>query len=419
MGIAAVIASVLLAAAVGRVVAPSRPYAAVATAATAAVFLSSPLFGASEVDGELLAVPFVLAGIVAVLRSTRSRARFPRLAWWTAAGGAAAAAAAIKQDMLEVFVGGAASIAMLAFAGRRRTAAEAALAFSAGATAAVALLLWWASVHGTSPGALWDAVVSFRAEASAVISRSAPDTAAQRAAGVAVAFVSSGALALLLAAVVPAQWSRRSRDTGVARLRSAESEGRDLRLLARAVLAWEVFAVAAGGSYWLHYLVGTVPGLVLTVAAVARHRSARRLGWTAAVLAYAAIIALASVAVLAVRVSEPSTDVQVEDYLAAHARPGDTGVVAFGNPALLQGAGLSSPYPELWSLPVRVRDPDLTQFDTVLEDTDRPAWVVVSGSSLGTWGVDAGTAQSILEREYRPVQVIGDWHVYHLHTADR
>ena len=179
-----------------------------------------------------------------------------------------------------------------------------------------------------------------------------------------------------------------------------------------------MFAVAAGGSYWLHYLVGTVPGLVLTVAAVARHRPAR-LRWTAAVLAYAAVVAVASAVALAVRVGEPSTDVQVENYLAAHARPGDTGVVAFGNPALLQGAGLSSPYPELWSLPVRVRDPDLTQFDTVLEGSDRPAWVVVSGSSIGTWGVDAGTAQSILDREYHPVQVLGDWHIYHLRAVHR
>ena len=185
------------------------------------------------------------------------------------------------------------------------------------------------------------------------------------------------------------------------------------------LVAWEVFAVVVGGSYWLQYLVGTVPGLVLTVAAVARQWSARRLRWTAAALGYAAIIALASAVVLAVRVVGPSTDVQLENYLTAHARPGDTGVVAFGNPALLQGAGLSSPYPELWSLPVRVRDPDLTQFDTVLEGTARPSWVVVSGSSLGTWGVDAGTAQSLLDREYHPVQVVGDWHVYHLRTARR
>ena len=130
MGIAAVVVSVLLAAIVGRAVAPARPSAAVATAATAAVFLSSPLFGASEVDGELLAVPFVLAGIIAVLRATRSRTPYPRLAWWAAAGVAATAAAAIKQDMLEVFVAAAASIGMLVYARRQRRAAEAALAFS-------------------------------------------------------------------------------------------------------------------------------------------------------------------------------------------------------------------------------------------------------------------------------------------------
>ena len=46
-------------------------------------------------------------------------------------------------------------------------------------------------------------------------------------------------------------------------------------------------------------------------------------------------------------------------WLDEHAKPGDTAVVAFGAANILQATGLRSPYPDLWSLPVRVHDPEL------------------------------------------------------------
>ena len=74
LGAAWVGMAVVLAAVLGRVAGrlgdPRTPrLSPVWPAATAAVFLVSPMFGASEVDGELLAVPFVLAGITAVLKA--------------------------------------------------------------------------------------------------------------------------------------------------------------------------------------------------------------------------------------------------------------------------------------------------------------------------------------------------------------
>jgi hypothetical protein len=109
-----------------------------------------------------------------------------------------------------------------------------------------------------------------------------------------------------------------------------------------------------------------------------------------------------------------ASDEAVERYLAAHARPGDTGVVAFGDPVLLQASGLASPYPQLWSLPVRVRDPHLTALTTVLRSPRRPTWLVVDGDSLATWGVDSATAQQVADRRYAQRAVIGDWHLLHL-----
>ena len=183
-----------------------------------------------------------------------------------------------------------------------------------------------------------------------------------------------------------------------------------------AVLVWESIGVVAGGSYWLHYLVGTVPGLVLAAATAAERGRGRRIA-LGAVLGYAGAVAAAGIITMTIAtVGTPAADLAVEGYLAAHSRPGDTGVIAFGDPALLEAAHLTSPYPELWSLPVRVRDPHLTDLTSVLTGPDRPTWVVVNGDSLGTWGVDASLAQPVLEREYQPVHTAGDWHIYHVRT---
>src|SRR4051812_33721465 len=70
-------------------------------AATVAVFLVSPLFGSSEIDGELLAVPFALAGLTAALTAYAAD-KGRSMLWWGAAGALAVAAAAVKQNMFEV-----------------------------------------------------------------------------------------------------------------------------------------------------------------------------------------------------------------------------------------------------------------------------------------------------------------------------
>jgi hypothetical protein len=374
----------------------------IGAAATAAAFLVSPLFGASEVDGEILAVPFVLAGLTAALTAFGSVRRATW--WWLAAGALAVAAAAVKQNMLEVFV----VAAVLLLATSRRglgTSVRHAAAFGAGTTSCALALLGWAALHGTTAAGIWDAVVSFRLEASAVIAHSAPSTTDARAIGLAGAFVASGALAVLLLGLVP---RRDGRGTRPSRL---------LLTVTVAVLIWETIGVVAGGSYWLHYLVGTVPGLVLAAVTAAERGRGRRIT-LGAVLGYAAAVAIAGVITTTITpVGAATADLAVESYLAAHSRPGDTGVVAFGDPALLEAAHLPSPYPQLWSLPVRVRDPHLTELTSVLNGPDRPTWVVVDGDSLGTWGVDASLAQPAFYREYRPVHTAGDWHIYHLRTA--
>jgi hypothetical protein len=408
LGTAAVVASVLLAGRVGRALAPFSGRAYVLCAATAAVFLSTPLFGATEVNGELLALPFVLAGFLAGSRALTEPRRPRALGWWAAAGVAGAAAALVKQNMLEVFVFTAVSVAWLL--GRRRVGPAAAVrslaAFGLGAGALVGCVVGWAWGRGTDPAPLWNAVVSFRAAAASVISASADAATPHRAQLLALSFAASGAIAVVVAALVPGRHS-----TGERRPLETGQQPVDVRWVACGVSAWEVFAVAAGGSYWLHYLVATVPALVLIVASICS-RKPRRIRWVVASLVYGAVVATAALFWAAPH--ESGADAAVEQYLLSHERPGDTGVVAFGDPAILETAHLPSPYPQLWSLPVRVLDPHLVAFTRTLKGPDRPTWVVVNGTTLTTWGVDASKAQPVLDRDYRRVKAEGNYVIYRL-----
>jgi hypothetical protein len=396
LGIVAVVVSVLLAGELGRLLAPGRPVAAVAGAATAAIFLATPFFGTTEVNGELLAMPFVLGGLLALARR-----------WWAPAGVLAVAAAAVKQSEVDVVVAAVVVLGMLLWRRQWRTAAAAAASFAIGALAASGVILWWAAVRGTYPSELWDAVVTFRGQAAAVISSSASSATGDRAHDLWTAFLASGAAALPVVALVPGR--RRHRTVAAAPV--------DVRPLAVALLLWEALVVICGGSYWLHYLLATVPGLVLLVVATVRHRP-ERWRWTTGVLAYAGVTTVASVVALTVLGTGTPADAEVQRYLVAQKGAGDTAVVAFGDPALLRATGMSSPYPLVWSLPVRVRDPHLAGLTQVLQGPERPTWVVVDGASLATWGVDDSVAQPVLERRYELRRVIDDWYVYHVRDRE-
>jgi hypothetical protein len=396
LGIVAVGLSVVLAGAIGRAAAPERRWAPVLAAATAAVFYSTPLLGTREVNGELLASPFVLGGLLAVLMAAAGGRR--AMIWWVAAGVLAASAAAVKQNMLDVAVAGAVALVWQARTQSVRRAAYGALAAVAGAVGALAVLLAWAESRGTEPRALWDAAVSFRFHAAAVISTDDPHSTDDRLLSMLTALARSAAPVLFLLPLL--------------RVPRAHRRG-FLPFVAVAVCVWEVAAVAGGGSYWWHYLVGLIPGLVLVAASLARHRPTLQAP-LAVVLAYAAVVGLQVSLAYPDLTRAQKEDKRAGDYLAAHAQPGDTGVVAFGIPSILQRADMSSPYRYLWSLPVRVRDRDLAELAAVMRGQERPTWILVDGPTLDTWGVDPAKAERVLERRYRLVDVVGPWHVFHV-----
>ena len=62
--------------------------------------------------------------------------------------------------------------------------------------------------------------------------------------------------------------------------------------------------------------------------------------------------------------------------IAGAAEPGDTLVVFGGRADLQRVSGLSSPYPYLWSLPMRTRDPEYADLTALLSGPNPPTWLV-------------------------------------------
>ena len=419
LGAAASGISVLLTELLSGLVAPGSRWRRGTSVVLAAVLLSSPLLGLPETDGEVLAVPFVLAGLTCLIATLRSPHPRRALLLAAVAGGAAMCAALIKQNVVDVFVF---ALAVLAVARRRVTGLPGkAAAFAAGSITTLTVAVAAAAARGTSPAELWDAIVVFRFHASAVIGSSASEATLERMWHVLGALLASGAAALLIATTVPlvlAWWRDRHQPLrGEAGDRNGVPPYLTWPVLA--MVAWELCGVGLGGSYWLHYLTGLVPGLVLLLAAVplGRRQWQRRL--VAACLVYAVV---ANLSVWVHRVTAPvsvATEAEVVSYLRDHAHRSDGVVVAFGHPDIVAGSGLASPYAELWSLPVRVRDPQLRELVSVLAGSRGPRWIVVAGESLDSWGLDAAQAQDYLQRHYVEQVRYGDWHIWQRKEGER
>jgi hypothetical protein len=420
-------ASVLLAGVLGRTLEPRVRHVPAVCSLVAAALLANPMLGMPETDGEVLAAPFVLLGLVCFLGGVRRPWGREAFLATAVAGASATCAALVKQNIVDVFVlvGVLSVLTVLGSRRGRRTMPRTMPrivprlgALGVGAVGALAVALTGAALRGTSPAALWDAVVVFRFQASAVIGSSSTGTTTERMTRLWTAFLVSGAAAALLVCAALALLSLRRRATGS--LGNAGSVGdagwstpggrAALVWAALAMSAWEIFGAAMGGSYWLHYLTGLVPGLVMLVGLARPTRPGAVL--LAAVVAYAMCCSGVTWARHVSRPSSVSADDQVVAYLRSH--PGGPGgvVVAFGHPGIVAASGLSSPYEHLWSLPVRVRDPRLTELRQVMAGPSAPQWMVVSGSSLGSWGLDARAADAYLAQHYQDEHSFGDWHIW-------
>lgn len=350
----------------------------------AAVLCASPWLGTVRVNGEIIAAPFVAASILCTLLALRRPDR--TMAWGVAAGALATSAFAVKQSTVDPFVFAlvAAAVLVVCQPAERRRAALLVAGGVLGALATAAVLVASAMLRGTEVVDLFRAVVVFRFDAGQVIGSSASGATDARLAALVGTWAVSGLALLSVGAVALAVRQRR-----------------DPVVVATATTVLASSAVALlGGSYWAHYLTQLVPAVALGagLVAVAIAPWARRVGAGSLVVALGVTLTYS----LATGGQHESDAENLGVAVRDAGEPGDTMVVAYGQPNVLLAAGMDSPYENLWSLPIRVRDPELTGLIDVLRGPDAPSWVV-EWSDFDTWAVDARGLKLVVSDFYRPV----------------
>lgn len=356
------------------------------TAACVAALVTNPLINLGWVKGELLALPFVMAGCWLALLSLQRRSA--GLAF--AAGLVAGVGPHLKQSLL----GGLAFAAVLlvtAVATRQlpvRTGLRLGVWGLAGVAVPALLTLAWALAVGVEPGTLWYAVVGFRADASELLATAAPATTAGRATVLVVVGLLAG-LALVIAGFLAA-------------VRDTWEEDRVVTVAIVGMLLYDVAAVMLSGSYWRDYLYALVPPAALGVALAVRRadRHGRQMRVLVVLTTASSLLFVAGwAAPRAVRGPE-SGAAATGAAIGAAARPGDTLVVHGGRPDVQLTSGLPSPYRHLWSLPMRTLDPDRDELIGLLAGEQAPTWLVV-WTDLDAWDdPSAGRLERTVAQHY-------------------
>lgn len=383
------------------------PRAAAAASVLAAALLADPLAGSLEVNGELLAAPFIAVAVAAGVTLAEPGAR-RELRAAAIAGACATAAVLVKQNMIDaaVFLAVLGLVTLRTVPRRRRRLAVGGLLLGSVSTLVVVAL--WTVWHGTSLRGVLFAMYPFRVEAARVLAVTPSDAPGQRTVKLVINAAASGMVLLLVVLVVGVVTAKRRRSRGP---RAPELRWAVL-LAALATTAYAIASVAAGGSYWTHYLVELVVPLSLGAGVVV---SRWRWRGAAVVGVVVASTALGSAAAWPPATSEGE---QVGQAIGAASRPGDTIVTIWGRSDVDYASGLASPYPQLWSLTTRTLDPQLALLAHTLSSPVRPTWLVVvpriAHDAVDTRGLAAAVA-----RHYTPVARCSQWTVYREIGASR
>jgi hypothetical protein len=363
------------------------------SAVVAGALLCSPALAADQADGELFAVPFVATSVALSLAAWREGTTARQLGYGLAAGALAGAAPLVKQNFLEGLVFAGVLLGADACARRRVTprCAAVGLGFGAGVVAVHATAYLWATTLDLEPVRVWADLVAFRGQALGVIwggSLEAP-------------MVRAGILLLLgvVSMTLPITW------TWLRRLPDRPSRVTPQEWAVTGMLLFGVVAITLGGSYWPHYLLQLTVAVALAAGIVAAdggrwgHR-ARRQARLAVCSCAVAVVAMSLVYAVVPHVWFQE---RTGRWLAETAAPGDTAFVAYGHPSVLEAADLSSPYPYLWSLPMRTLDPAQHRLRRTLAGPDAPTWLVQINRP-DSWGIDRdGRLRALIEARYEHV----------------
>ncbi|WP_126688159.1 hypothetical protein [Nocardioides ferulae] len=367
-------------------------WAAVVTAA----LMCSPAISADQADSVMFALLFVTGSIAALLYGWWAGGLRATVAWGLAAGVLAAAAPLAKQNFVDavVFAGVLIAVSALRHRSSRKRLGVLAAGFAGGTVVAAAALAAWALLEGVPAEAMWADVMVFRVEAGQVLAASHHSAPMERARLLVLAAVTSGAVPVV---VTWSAWLLRRR-------RTLRAEHWALF----ALLGCSTTGIVLGGSYWLDYLQALAPGAGLAAGLViAGGGGGRRLMrglalWTAV----ASLMAVATTTIAyqtSPRLWYPQL---IGGWVADSAKKGDTMVVAYGNTQVMEAADLPTPYPYLWSLPMRTLDPEQQRFERLLEGPARPTWFIVL-NGVNSWDIDDdGRLRSLLEKHYEPAATI-------------
>ncbi len=386
------VVAVLAAADAARVLA--GPRAARWTAWAGFAFYCSSLLSAQVLNGELVASTFVLLAIAATLRTDRiARTRSGVWRLGLAAGVAAALAALMKQSFVDGIAFGVVLLGLQMVRGRgSRLTSSGLAAFVTGASLSLAAVAGWAASLGKLDDLVY-AVGGFRFDAAQVLAAWSPAAPMHRLHGLVLLFLVTG-LGLLLATSVVAAWPS---------LRHPSPTTWAFAALA----AVEVVGIAAGGSYWSHYLIGLVPVTVLAAGVLGAGRRPRSrwspTGWIRRLVVAAVVVTVVTTPVAVAAVHREPPDAYVGRWVGASARSGDTITVLYTHANAAQASGLRPAYPYAWSLPLRTLDPHLELLVATLDGPQAPTWVV-EWDDLHWWGLDPGhRLEAVLTSHYREV----------------
>jgi len=373
----------------GRVLGGAR--AGTWTAWIACGLAGSTMFATQELNGELIAATFISASVLATVYAVRGGRGWQWSA--VAAGICATSAILVKQNFVDglVFAGVFALLTLrhdTAFRGRvLRLIGWGAV----GAAVPVTVALAWAAGHG-GVGALFYAMYGFRVDASRLIGQTGGSAVAHRFHDMVEASLVTGLLPLALCVIVLAAKRIRRLDP--------------LAVALLVTFAVELVGVLAGGNYWLHYLIGVFPTVALGAGMVAS-RAGLRAG---VVKALGAVIVVSSV--LTNPIGAVGTDggskvvAPVSHWLRTSSEPGDSLTTLYSHANINELSGLRPAYPYAWSLPLRVRDPQLTLLTSTLSGPHAPTWVL-GWDDMHAWNLDqSGNATNALERHYRQVATV-------------
>jgi hypothetical protein len=360
------------------------------SASVTAALVSSPTLGADQVDGELLALPFVAGCVALTLHAWRRARDGDQMRTAVAAGVLGAAAVLVKQNFLDGLVFALVLVAAEVLRCRRitRRCQAVALGVGLGAVAPALAVAGWLMTRDTAPVQLWSELVSFRASASAVLWDTSLRAPGRRGATL--------VLLALLSALIPmaGTWLRWVRTRG---WRCTPEEW-----AVSGSLIFAIWAIVGGGSYRPHYLLQLAMPLALAVAVVARTDTvsgAAMRRWARVAVGSTVTLILIVVGVYAT-VPRAWHQERTGQWLAKSSAPNDTVVVAYGNVAVLETSGLGTPYPYLWSLPMRTLDADQERLRATLAGPNAPTWIIMM-NRLNSWGIDArGDLRTLVGSRY-------------------